>query len=116
MAYDCEFIEFVWLPTFAESVERLLDEGARQELELLLLEDPLRGDLMRDTGGFRRLEAPASSGSSRERVGVVYYYVPHRERIYLVLAYPGRGKEDLTEVERRRIRELSEIINRERDR
>lgn len=114
MSHTGEFIEFVRLPAFAETIGRLLEAGDQREVELLLLEDPLRGEPIRDTGGFRWMQVGMPPGEKKERVGVVYYYVPHRERVYLVLAHRGREAEELTEAERRRIRDLGAIIDRER--
>jgi hypothetical protein len=47
--------EFVATHSFETSAKKLLSEEDRRELELLLLEDPRRGQLIERTGGFRKV-------------------------------------------------------------
>jgi len=48
-------IEFVATHSFETSAKKLLTEEDRRELELFLLEDPRRGQLIERTGGFREV-------------------------------------------------------------
>jgi hypothetical protein len=68
-----EFLEFVWLPTFARSAAGLLDDNDLRELELALVENPERGATIRGTGGFRKLRWPARGKGKRGGARVVYY-------------------------------------------
>lgn len=104
------FLEFVWLPTFAATAKGLLDEEDRRELELALLEDPKRGDTMPRTGGFRKARWAAKGKGKSGGARVVYFYLAHRETIYVLLAYDKGTQDDLTELQRAELKKLAGII------
>lgn len=106
-------VEFVWLSVFRESAGGLLAEEDRRELELHLAEDPCGGTLLEGTGGFRSVEIPGRGIGEGGGARVVYFYVPHRERIYLVHAHGDGVRGSLTVAEREQLRRLAATIRRE---
>lgn len=115
MEHRMGFVEFVWLPSFTRSSRPPLGFDDQRELELSLTEDPERGALLEGTGGFRSVEVPGEGMGEGHDVHVVYFYVPHRERIYLLLAHRESAGHGLTAPERAELRRLSAIIERGTD-
>ena len=97
------------------SAKKLLTEEDRRELELLLLEDPERGQLIERTGGFRKLRfarprrREGKSGGTR----VIYYFLGRRDRIYLLLVYAKGVKENLTRAEENELRKSARALEEE---
>jgi hypothetical protein len=106
------FMEFVATHSFEASAKRLLTEDDRRALELLLLEDPRRGQLMERTGGFRKIRFARPSRREGKRGGtrVVYYLLEARDRIYLLLVYSKTAKEDLTQAQENELRMLAKAL------
>jgi len=79
------------------------------ELQDILLKNPNAGKLLQNTGGARKIRVAfpgqGKSGSAR----VVYVDFLKKERIFLLLAYPKRQQDNLTEEQKKDIRET---INR----
>jgi len=92
-----------------------LTEEDRRELELLLLEDPKRGQSIERTGGFRKVRFARPSRREGKSGGtrVIYYFLDRRERIYLLLVYAKGVKEDLTRAEENELRKLARALEEE---
>lgn len=92
-----------------------MTEDDRRELELLLLEDPKRGQLIERTGGFRKVRFARPSRREGKSGGtrVIYYLLDRRERIYLLLVYAKGVKDDLTRAEENELRKLARALEEE---
>ena len=92
-----------------------MTEEDRRELELLLLEDPKRGQLIERTGGFRKVRFARPSRREGKSGGtrVIYYLLDRRERIYLLLVYAKGVKDDLTRAEENELRKLARALEEE---
>lgn len=84
-------------------------------MELLLLEDPRRGQLIERTGGFRKVRFARPSRREGKSGGtrVVYYFLDRRDRIYLLLVYAKGVKDDLTRTEENELRKLARALEEE---
>lgn len=103
--------EFVVLPSFWIKWKDMgLDDKDMQELEKMLLENPKIGDVIRGTGGARKMrfafENRGKSGSAR----VIYVDFEIFEKIFFVDTYAKSRKEDLTANERNSVKRAIEII------
>lgn len=92
-----------------------MTEEDRRELELLLLEDPTRGQLIERTGGFRKVRFARPSRREGKSGGtrVIYYFLDRRDRIYLLLVYAKGVKDDLTRAEENELRKLARALEEE---
>lgn len=105
--------KFVMMPIFDKQWEAMgLTDDALKELQEQLLENPKIGDVVRGTGGLRKmrfaLPGQGKSGSSR----VVYIDFVVAETIYLIFAYPKNEKDNLSKEERNNIKKLIKEIER----
>lgn len=104
---------FVMLPEFEKQWNRMsLTDEDLNRLQYELLNNPKKGDVMRGTGGLRKIrfafENKGKSGSLR----VVYVDFAVYEKIYLINAYPKSEKDNLTQEECNYIKMLIEILEK----
>ena len=107
------WLEFVWLPAFERSAKKLLAEDDRRAIEARLCNEPEAGDVIRGTGGFRKLrhalEGSGKSGGAR----VVYLLDQRCERVYMILVYAKGARESLTRAEANELSTLARELKNE---
>ena len=109
-------IEVVSTHSFEASAKKLLTEEDRRELELLLVEDPKRGQVIERTGGFRKVRFARPSRREGKSGGtrVIYYFLDRRDRIYLLLVYAKGVKDNLTRAEENELKKLAKALEEEK--
>ena len=91
---------FVELPVFRERWQDLgLTDADLIRLQAELLADPKVGDVMRGTGGVRKMRFAFEHKGKSGGVRVVYVDFEVYEKIYLITAYTKKEKENLTKEE-----------------
>lgn len=103
-------VTFYETSAFTEEIRKLKAEGQCLELKEELARNPTKGDLLRGTGGFRkvrmRLPGRGKSGGAR----VIYYYLSAEGVFYLVTLYSKNTQESLTAKQTKQLMKLSTII------
>ncbi len=98
------------LPEFIRRVEKLLPARERQALISHLAENPKAGDLIRGTGGIRKMrwakDGTGKSGGTR----VIYYYHSNRIPLYLLTVFGKNEKANLTAAERNALAALVKLL------
>lgn len=96
---------------------RLTDDDLRA-LERQVMENPLAGKTMRNTGGVRKLRfAPKSRGSGKSGAfRVCYFYFAVKEIVFFVLIFPKNEQPNLTPAQEKSCRMLSRQISQALDR
>jgi hypothetical protein len=89
-----------------------LDDNDLRALERQVMENPLFGTVMRNTGGVRKVRfAPPSRGSGKSGAyRVCYLYFPAHEIVYFVLIFPKSEQPNLTSEQEKACRTLSRQI------
>lgn len=102
---------FVELPLFRSKWNGfgLNDEDLRR-LQMELLEDPKVGDVMKGTGGVRKMRFAFEHQGKSGGVRVIYVDFEVYEKIYLLTAYTKNEKENLTKDERNEIKKLITVL------
>ena len=105
MAYiiDMEFIE---TSVFTRQITQLLTDAEYEQLQRVLLLWPLAGDLIKHSGGLRKLRYKAKGKGKRGGIRVVYYYLTEDEKIFMLYAYPKGRKDDLNAKELKMLRAI----------
>jgi hypothetical protein len=103
-------MEFVELRNFSNSIGALgLDESLRK-LQLELLTNPEKGDLIQGTGGFRKvrmaLPGQGKSGSTR----VIYIYFLSAQTIVFAMIYKKTDRDTLSHDQKRALRTLAQQL------
>jgi hypothetical protein len=93
-------------PSFAKDADLLMGEASLATLKDRLARDPKTGDLIKDTGGFRKIRGRRSG--SGQRGGVRVFYYPTRSGpIYLVACIAKADDSPLTKDQCRTLKELA---------
>ena len=93
---------------FTRRVVRLLDDESYRLLQAELLQDPEKGDLMRGSGGLRKLRWAVPGRGKRGGVRVIYYWAVSKDRFLMLLIYDKTEQDELTADQLRQLRQLVE--------
>lgn len=105
---------FVELPLFRDKWKNLgLTDADLTRLQNQLLLDPKVGDVMRGTGGVRKMRFAFEHQGKSGGVRVIYVDFEVYEKIYLLTAYTKNEKVNLTQEERNEIRKLSSVLEKQ---
>ncbi len=99
---------FIETPIFTEDVLTLLSDEEYREFQLHLAENPTAGDVIKETGGLRKVRWASGGKGKRGGVRVIYYYKLSESQIRLLLIYKKGIKDDLSADEKRALRALNE--------
>ena len=99
---------FIETSVFKQAVEVLLDDDAYAQLQQHLTEFPEAGDLLKNTGGLRKIRW--SSGGKGKRGGgrVIYYYLSSDFQIRMLLIYRKGIQDNLTPRQAALLRRINE--------
>ena len=99
---------FIELPLFRTKWEKLgLNDSDLRRLQEQLLSDPKVGAVMQGTGGIRKMRFAFEHRGKSGSIRVIYIDFEVYEKIYLITAYPKNEKDNLTEGERKELRQVA---------
>ncbi|MCP9270402.1 type II toxin-antitoxin system RelE/ParE family toxin [Xenorhabdus sp. XENO-1] len=105
-------IEFIETSMFTRQIKEIATDDELQELQRELIESPEKGDLIRGTGGLRKIRmaigSQGKSGSAR-----VIYFLATKDIIYMVMVYPKSKKDSLTDAEKAELKKLTKLLKGE---
>ena len=101
------FLHFVESPVYSKQIDDLLSREEQRQLQLFILEQPERGQIIKGSGGLRKLRW---AGSGRGKGGGVriIYYLWRDDTAFLLFVYPKSKQADLTPDQVRLLRTLIE--------
>ena len=95
--------------TFTRLIKALLDDGDYQELQEILITRPDAGDLIKNSGGLRKIRWNLPGKGKSHGVRVIYYWAAHNDQIYMLYVYSKSRQKDLTSEQ---LQQLKVIIKR----
>jgi len=95
---------------FVADAAHVFTEDEYEELILYIAENPEAGDVIRGTGGIRKLRWAARGHGKRGGARVIYYYLNDDFPVYLLAVYGKGEKVDLTSKEKKQMRDLIGIL------
>ena len=95
---------------FSRQAAELLPDEELNALQWTLMANPDCGDLIRGSGGLRKLRWVGSGRGKRGGLRIIYYWHVSESVILLVLAYPKNEQENLTAAQ---LKVLKSIIESE---
>ena len=99
---DVPPITVVELPSFLRSADAAgMTEIERGALVDFIARHPFAGDLVRDTGGLRKLRWQREGGGKSGGYRAIYYFHDVRAPIFAFLAYGKNQQADLTPAQKR---------------
>jgi len=99
-------MEFIEAPAFTRYVADYLDDDAYRVLQMRLAENPVGGDVMPGTGGFRKLRwaDPRRGKGRRGGLRVIYFYFESDQQIWLMTLYDKHEAADLSAKEKKALK------------
>jgi hypothetical protein len=110
---DHTHLEFVRLPLFLSTTKGVMSEEDIHRLEDELLENPKKGVMEDNAGGVRKVRAAVGEHGKSGSARVAYLYIPARQKIYFILAFPKNVQGVLTAAQKKTLRQLAAELKRE---
>ena len=101
---------FIELSPFAAFRDEHWDDEEFRRLQNAMIESPKAGDVIRGSGGLRKLRWLAQGRGKRGGARVVYYFQDAKDRIYLIYGYMKNEREDLSPDQIRALAKLMKDI------
>ena len=98
------------LPEYQRRAEKLLSGNERQDIVTYLAAFPNEGDLIRETGGVRKLRWQRGGRGKSAGVRVIYYFHSQRVPLYLLTVFAKNERADLTQKERNELAKLVKLL------
>lgn len=95
---------------FTRSIQALMPDDQYAKLQKALVDHPNAGDVIRGSGGLRKLRWNLPEKGKRGGVRVIYYHIDSEQQIYMIFAYKKSDQEDLTADQ---LRQLKLIVSEE---
>jgi mRNA-degrading endonuclease RelE of RelBE toxin-antitoxin system len=93
---------------FTRQVLKLLSDEEYRVLQSSLAERPDMGDLIKGSGGLRKVRWMTYGHGKRGGIRVIYYWAIQREQLVLLLMYSKNERDDLTSEQVKKLRTIIE--------
>jgi len=103
-------IEIIPLGRIERTILGLIDQESYRLLKDQLAADPYIGDVMRGTGGMRKMRVAQEGRGKSGSLRLIYYYVTPRGRIYLVDVFAKNERANVTQAERNDLKKLAKEL------
>ena len=110
MEYKKDVQTVVETPTYLASANKLFSEEERAGVVTLVAADPECGDVIRGTGGFRKVRVARKGMGKSGGARVVYIWRNQRLPVFLIAVFPKNEKENLSMEERNTLRKRADSI------
>ncbi len=88
----------------------MVDDETYGDLQFLLAKEPNKGDVIRGTGGLRKIRMAARGKGKRGGARVIYHYMKLDETIYMIFVYGKDEMDDLSSDQKKRLIAMSKEI------
>ena len=110
MEYNKVVRTVVEAPTYLAIANKLFSEEERADIVAMLAADPECGDLIRGTGGFRKVRVARKGMGKSGGARVVYIWRNQRFPVFLITVFAKNQKENLSRAERNTLRKRANSI------
>lgn len=98
------------LAEYQRRAEKLLAESERRDIVNYVAAFPKAGDLIKGTGGVRKLRWRRGGKGKSGGVRVIYYFHSERMPLYLLTVFAKNERADLSQAERSELASLVETL------
>jgi hypothetical protein len=98
---------FVETSIFTAELPRWLSDDEYRGLQIYLMEHPDAGDLIRGSGGIRKIRWAAKGKGKSGGIRVVYYWAKGPENIYLLTLY---GKSERSNIDAATLKRIAKQL------
>lgn len=106
-------LEIVEVGDFTQDALDILGEDSLDELRLEVATLRQLGEVVKDTGGLRKMRWSARGKGKRGGARILYYYGNDDMPVFLVAIYPKSSKADMTAAEKKAARKFIAEVKRE---
>jgi hypothetical protein len=99
---------FIETPVFTKQVKALLSDEGYTAFQWYLALNPKAGDVVKDTGGLRKVRWSMQGTGKSGGVRVIYFHVAAQSQIRMLAIYSKGEKDDLSAEERKILRKMVE--------
>ncbi len=99
---------FIETPIFTKLIKNLLPDDDYRNLQEILLMRPEAGDLIRGSGGLRKIRWSLPGKGKRGGLRIIYYWDKPEDIFYMLTVYKKSKKADLTRSQVKILRQLVE--------
>lgn len=97
-------------PTYLTTANKLFSEEERADIVALVAADPECGDVIRGTGGFRKVRVARKGMGKSGGARVVYIWRNERFPVFLITVFPKNEKDNLSMAERNELKKRADTI------
>lgn len=103
-------LTIVETPEFLRAAKKLLTEGEIEDLKNTLACNPKIGDLIKGTGGFRKIRLARQGTGKRGGYRVIYFFHNENLPLFLFTVYAKAEKENLSQAECNMLRKIAAML------
>ncbi len=81
---------------FTKQINTMLKDDEYRALQNFIVELPTSGNIIKGSGGIRKLRWQSSGHGKRGGARIIYYWATDQEQIFMLYAYPKKDMSDLT--------------------
>lgn len=96
-------------PIFTKLIQTMMSDDEYKELQVALVKRPNLGDIIKSSGGLRKVRWNIEGRGKSSGVRVIYYWVVDDQHIRMLYVYPKGKQETLT---KEQLKQLSKIVER----
>jgi hypothetical protein len=93
---------------FTKIIKELIPDDLYQEFQEFLVKDPNAGDLIKGSGGLRKIRWNLPGQGKRGGIRVIYYRFMTDSEILMVYAYPKNKQDNLTNAQSKLLKQIVE--------
>ena len=97
-------------PIFTRRIQAILSDEEYRLLQIQLINKPDSGNVIRGSGGLRKLRWSSGGHGKRGGIGVIYYWFVSQGTLLLLFAYPKSEQDDLAS---KQLRQLKKVVEGE---
>ena len=101
---------FIETSIFTRQIQDLISDDHMRALQEWIAVSPTAGNLIKGSGGCRKLRWKTAATGKRSGIRVIYYWMKEYDRVLLLLAYAKSRTEGLSQAQ---IKMLGEIVKLE---
>ncbi|MEO3433057.1 type II toxin-antitoxin system RelE/ParE family toxin [Inquilinus sp. CAU 1745] len=109
---DAGSITVVETAEFLSAAKAILDESARFELLSFLSSNPEAGDIIRGTGGVRKLRWALKGRGKSGGARIIYYYHNRNMPLFIFTAYAKNRQDDLDEATKKELKKIVAALSK----
>lgn len=90
-------MEIIETHIFTEKICDILTDDEYNELQNYLVKEPTSGDIIKGSGGLRKLRWKLKRSGKSGGIRNIYYYIQDKQQIYMIYVYQKNRQADLTQ-------------------